>query len=256
LPAQERHATVRPVLELATAVRPGAAGEVLVEIENRGGSCLASAAWHPVRLAYTWETADGTVSKQGEADLPARIEPFAPTFGRLSVEAPAREGAYVLRVGLAQNGMLFDGAGMARVRVDENHGAGELQPDYAPIPPSELRVTVVADVPEQARAGHELVTTCQVRNDSGRVLVPAAPHPVHVAYRWFGADGALALEGHRAQFSRPLRPNDEADTMLAIRTPERPGAYELRITLVQEQVVWFDDVDRGNASRHLVAVGT
>jgi hypothetical protein len=59
------------------------------------------------------------------------------------------------------------------------------------------------------------------------------------------ADGA-AEEGERTRLPQSIAPRATADCVLGVRAPAEPGAYELRVTLVQEGVAWFDDVDPGN----------
>jgi len=37
------------------------------------------------------------------------------------------------------------------------------------------------------------------------------------------------------------------NVMIRVQAPAVPGEYELRVTMVQEFVAWFDDLDGGNA---------
>ena len=63
---------------------------------------------------------------------------------------------------------------------------------------------------------------------------------VHLSYRWMNEDGAQVAEGPRQVLPCSLRPKEVAATRLAVKAPRRPGRYRLRITLVQEEVAWFD----------------
>lgn len=63
---------------------------------------------------------------------------------------------------------------------------------------------------------------------------------VHLAYRWFYKDNQMALEGGRAPFPEPMRPNDQSKVSILLKTPTQAGKYTLVISPVQEGVRWFD----------------
>jgi hypothetical protein len=86
--------------------------------------------------------------------------------------------------------------------------------------------------------------TCRIENLGPAFLVSAPPHPVHISYRWVA--GSAAEEGERTRLPQSIAPSTSATCFLGLRTPAEPGVYELRVTLVQEGVAWFDDLDPGN----------
>jgi hypothetical protein len=51
-----------------------------------------------------------------------------------------------------------------------------------------------------------------------------------------------------------LPPGQQLGTILRLKAPSIPGDYVLSVTLVQEFVRWFDDVDVSNAHRQIVRV--
>jgi hypothetical protein len=64
------------------------------------------------------------------------------------------------------------------------------------------------------------------------------------------------LVGHgRALLPGPLRPSGQCRLSLLVRAPAVPGAYELRVGLVQEQVAWFDDLNPADGVVATVQVG-
>lgn len=66
-------------------------------------------------------------------------------------------------------------------------------------------------------------------------------HPqIRLAYRWLGADGAVAEEGARSGLPAPLGPGARAVVPLQVLGPSPPGAREIEIDLVHEHVRWFD----------------
>jgi hypothetical protein len=63
---------------------------------------------------------------------------------------------------------------------------------------------------------------------------------VRLSYHWVAWDGTVS-EGPRTDFSRDIGPGERAAVAMCLRAPSRPGRYQLRVSLVQESVVWFED---------------
>jgi hypothetical protein len=117
-----------------------------------------------------------------------------------------------------------------------------------PLPPGACRVRLEAIVPDRLAADTVHEHHCLVGNEGGAILVSAPPYPVHISYRWFDrCDSAIVIEGDRSLLPEALPPGSEQSCRFRLRTPARQGDYRLVITLVQEHVAWFDDVDKRNA---------
>jgi len=119
---------------------------------------------------------------------------------------------------------------------------------------SSVRTAVTSDVPAGLCARDMAYLVCHVYNAGPVTLRSTDPHPVHVSYRWFSADGELVAEGWRELLRRPLDPRGEDDVTLRLLAPWTPGTYELRISPVQELVAWFDDIDPANGVRATIEV--
>jgi hypothetical protein len=79
---------------------------------------------------------------------------------------------------------------------------------------------------------------------------------VHVSSRWFGPAGApaaAARDGLRTRLPAALPPGERCVVRVPLLAPE-PGSWELRLTAVQEQVAWFDDLDPASGLRARVEV--
>jgi hypothetical protein len=63
--------------------------------------------------------------------------------------------------------------------------------------------------------------------------------PVVISYKWFSQGQMLPDEGERTLLPQILRPNESASAEVKVLAPEKPGNLVLKITLVQEGVVWF-----------------
>ena len=157
---------------------------------------------------------------------------------------------------------LFDAAGVEPARLWATGDA---------LPAEACRVRLEADPPAELRPGELRELACTVENRGSAILVSAPPHPVHVSYRWFpletagGASGAGqailpqgaasgALDGLRTRLPAALPPHGRCRVRVPLLAPEEPGAWELRLTAVQEQVAWFDDLDPASGLRRRVDV--
>jgi hypothetical protein len=66
---------------------------------------------------------------------------------------------------------------------------------------------------------------------------------VRVAYAFVQAEDPQRgrVGAQRTDLLRPVLPGESASVPLSIRTPSKPGDYNLRIELIQELVQWFAD---------------
>ena len=125
-----------------------------------------------------------------------------------------------------------------------------------PLARGSLRAALEADLPHRLGAGETTVVRCAVTNHGDAVYHSAPPHPVELCYRWYDAEGATVGAGtwiHTA-LTQPLPPGDRLETFARVTAPGAPGDYTLALTLLQEGVAWFDDVDPANGVRGLVTV--
>jgi hypothetical protein len=113
-----------------------------------------------------------------------------------------------------------------------------------PLPPAERLVAIQIDVPEELSTDSWSELECRIANRGSSVFVTAPPNPVHLSYRWV-REGRVE-EGVRSILPHPIVAGAAADCRLGLVAPSNPGDYELRVTLVQEEVAWFDDHDHSN----------
>ena len=117
-----------------------------------------------------------------------------------------------------------------------------------PLPPTSMRVRIDAELPRALSARGLVMVPCTIENDGDVALVTAGAHPVYLCYRWFDASGNLTEIGdsiHTA-LPGPIAPGGSVRAQVPIAAPRYPGSYELRLTLLQSEIAWFDDVDASN----------
>jgi acetolactate synthase-1/2/3 large subunit len=124
-----------------------------------------------------------------------------------------------------------------------------------PLPPAACRIGIRAEVTAELEPDTLQEAACTVANHGDAILVSAPPNPVHISYRWVNPEDPDAeIEGLRTPLPETLPPGDERVYRFSLRTPETPGRYHLLVTLVQEQVAWFDHLDAANAWRKDVRI--
>ena len=109
-----------------------------------------------------------------------------------------------------------------------------------------------AHVPQEAAANLMLAVPVTLRN-SGNRLWPASL--VFVAYHWFRDDKLIVWDGERTRLPRDVRAGGRASLAVRVKTPAEPGAYVLQLTLIHENVSWFENKGATTLSRPIV-VGT
>jgi acetolactate synthase-1/2/3 large subunit len=123
--------------------------------------------------------------------------------------------------------------------------------------PELCRIKIAADLPAALVVGDAVRVNCTVENTGDGFLVSAAPHPVEVCYRWFDDNGSAVGAGtwEHTRLPRTLVPRGSATFKVIIAAPPIAGRFTLRLTLLQENVCWFDDIDPANAVSAEVVVG-
>jgi len=126
-----------------------------------------------------------------------------------------------------------------------------------PLAATSLRASLVADIPAARTVDEVFVLPCRVTNLGDAIFVSAPPNPIQFCYRWFDPAGEPVDAGEwiHTPLPRPLPPRVALDASLRIVAPHVPGAYTLAVTLLQEGVAWFDDLEHTNGTRGTVVVG-
>jgi len=109
-----------------------------------------------------------------------------------------------------------------------------------------------AHVPQEAAANLMLAVPVTLRNGGNRVW-PASL--VFISYHWFRDDKLIVWDGVRTRLPRDVRAGSRASLAVRVKTPAEPGAYVLQLTLVHENVSWFENKGANTFSRPIV-VGT
>lgn len=126
-----------------------------------------------------------------------------------------------------------------------------------PLARPSARIEVLA-APATAGAGEVLAIPLRVTNTGSEPWsaagVASGTYRVAVAYRWLDHEGApVVTEGERTLLPADVPPGGTVELEARVPVPGRPGDLQLRLTLVQEGVAWFDQA-AGVAAVHRVRV--
>jgi len=97
----------------------------------------------------------------------------------------------------------------------------------------------------RGRISEKMAVDVEVTNGSAKNLGSAGSWPTFLSYHWLknGDRSVAAFEGHRTRLNG-IQPADcRRRHWAVVAAPSVPGAYVLQVTLVQEHVMWFNDVN-------------
>lgn len=101
--------------------------------------------------------------------------------------------------------------------------------------------TIEAGCPALLHTGQAVQASLTVRNESDILLSSWGEYPVFISYHWLETNGGIVwFEGARGELFPPLPPGKTCCYATPVEAPGSPGEYILRLTLVQENVAWFD----------------
>jgi hypothetical protein len=114
----------------------------------------------------------------------------------------------------------------------------------------------IESCPDQIEAANAFPVRVRLDNNGHERVSSFAPYPVHLTYRWLDVESKDPVVGEGARtLLRPPLPPDQRDTY-SVHTiaPDQPGRYLLRVTLVQEGVMWLDQIDLPVVAEAIVTV--
>jgi hypothetical protein len=127
-------------------------------------------------------------------------------------------------------------------------GTNAVRMQYAiePFEPEACRSRITSEVPQHMEAGGAITLDVSIENTGTAIWGSIAPTPIFISYRWFRQEAEGWIEGYRTLLAGLVPPSYTQDCLLKVVVPADPGDYLLRISLVQEQVAWFDDIEPSN----------
>jgi hypothetical protein len=173
-----------------------------------------------------------------QASLPVAIDQYLQLYNEILAE-PAPTAS--LRRDLAE----YARASATRIHEMETEMT-ELRKPYRMEPLSDYAGTELAvsidNCPEVVDRSRAFGVRVSVENNGDDKVSSYSPYPVHLTYRWLDPENQAHLidEGARSVLKPPLASGERRAYNVHTIAPDRPGRYLLRITLVQEGLMWLD----------------
>lgn len=99
----------------------------------------------------------------------------------------------------------------------------------------------VANPPTEVGQNEVFQIQIYVSNTGSELWVSGGQRPVRVCYHWLNSSGeVLVHDGERTSLPWDIGPGEKLQLATIVRAPDQVGNFVLRITLVQENGVWFD----------------
>ncbi len=101
---------------------------------------------------------------------------------------------------------------------------------------------------ENAEKDKESIISLELVNLGDEKISSFNPYPIYVSYHWLDLnDNIIEFDGLRTPLNIPLLPNNKSLQDITVRFPDEAGKYVLKITLVQEECFWFDEISKNYA---------
>jgi polysaccharide pyruvyl transferase WcaK-like protein len=119
----------------------------------------------------------------------------------------------------------------------------------------ECKVTVIAPLPTMMRAGSADSIAYRLTNRAQTELASSFPYTTQLGYRWF-TEGGVPVDSGAGGTELPgaFAPGQTRAGFIRVVVPSVPGRYVLRLSVVQSNVAWFDDIDPENGVAGQVTV--
>lgn len=131
-----------------------------------------------------------------------------------------------------------------------NSNTPATQPPAAPAaPPAALSAYGVEwisnQIPSEMQAGKSYTVTLTIKNPTSATWPArgAGPGSVRIAYHWLPAQGdkPVVAPDERTELPHDIAPGESITlSNVIVAPPPSPGVYRLQMTLVHEQIAWFD----------------
>jgi hypothetical protein len=116
------------------------------------------------------------------------------------------------------------------------------------LPRDACRVRLEAELPASAVAGSHFRVPYRLENRAEQTLMPSYPFRIRLGYRWFDPSGAAIVtdDAPRTLLPKPVATGEAVHGWVDVDANCPPGRYQLRLSVVQDGVAWFDDIDPAN----------
>ncbi len=108
----------------------------------------------------------------------------------------------------------------------------------------EIKVMLYSNIKELRKTCSEIFyIPIIIHNLGNNIFRSLLPHPINISYHFIDEyDNLVVFDGLRTSINNPISAGEKKEFQIKIKTPEKPGRYVLKVSLVQEGRFWLDDV--------------
>jgi hypothetical protein len=246
------------------AIEALAAGCAVIAVDEAGYGGLVTAA--DVAWLLDWNIGDRCLQRAHDAetikedlqridvDDACRVSEFVRTRCSLTSALDAYERVYQMAI-TGQRSVLSPSTASWReshnvlvgyateleARLRASEGAWSM-PRLPPASAEAIEVSVVW-APRLVAPGETFEIRVEMRNRSRENLASIGPTPVRLSYHWLDEAGEMHyFDGRRTELTRSVHPSDRHQQRMLVDAPTGEGRFTLRVTVVQELVTWFTEL--------------
>ena len=146
------------------------------------------------------------------------------------------------------------GFNAAESRLSEYLGTVQEMPRLDPSDPH-LVTTTISLFPDRVRSAEAIACEVKIANRSPWTLRSTGSTPIHLSYHWLDTNGSyIVFDGLRTRLLPELPSGRERTYHADVIAPDVPGKFVLQVSLVQEQVAWFENWDPRNSDTRTIEV--
>ena len=245
--------TITSRTTLPPALLPGGATKLTLTIINGGDEAWTVAGDTPILLTQVWTATDSTPIARdvGRMPLPAdadgQFQAGASATLEVPVTAPTQPGTYRLTITARQrHGFWLDKHGLqplvrtVRVVTADEYVQGAVR---------------ILHAVDRLPIGASTIVDIEVENRGSWVWPSRVGHRVHATYRWLDSEGRqTGGRGMKTDLSADVAGGERLALGLAVEAPVTPGRYRLEATLIQRDMLWFNQSAAVTLDRHEIEV--
>jgi hypothetical protein len=138
-------------------------------------------------------------------------------------------------------GAIFAILALSACQKNDTSKTAQTQPPVSPLTDYRQKISMKTPITVM-KPGTVVKTIVRITNIGSEVWPTAGTSPVNLAYHWIDrSKNIVVFDGERTALPKDLNSGESVKVEATIKSPDQPGEYMLRMTMVQEQVAWFDD---------------
>ncbi len=161
-----------------------------------------------------------------------------------SIDFPKEPGMYKLVFDLVSEGAATFPTFASKPPYEINVNVGEYKSRDSQLLSKQIflqEIKIISNL-KTIKVGSTLRIPIFLKNKSNFIWSNTGLNPTNFSYRWLDTNNQMVVaDGERTPLPYDVHPGESVALNAIIKTPQQPGQYKLILTMVQENVAWFND---------------